>query len=354
MGPYYQAFPEGGSLTLYEDDPARTRERDRAVVAQGRPRLGALERLAGRPGRRDGAAADARCRPTSARTPPATSPTWRGSRGATAASTRRTVADADPADDDEHRGPARRLVRVAADQGRARGQRRHRHLGRTLRAGYGVRHGAPLDRRRGRRPARLLGLPRGRDGRGLGRDPAGRRVVRGRGPHVDAAGRVAAGTAAGSTGAVLGVGRGDPRAGRRDEPAPADRVPRPRRRGAPARRLRPRHRALETRSGVVKVNLALDRLPTLHRRPRATARPSTTPARSRWRRPWSSSSGRSSTPARAGPPCAPFSDGVIPTTLDKTLNPDGTHIFSLFTQWVPADWTPGAAPRGARRPTPTG
>ena len=29
---------------------------------------------------------------------------------------------------------------------------------------------------------------------------------------------------------------------------------------------------------------------------------------------------------------------MIPTTLDKTLNPDGTHIMSLFTQWVPADW----------------
>ena len=24
MGPYYQAFPDGGSLTIYEDDPART------------------------------------------------------------------------------------------------------------------------------------------------------------------------------------------------------------------------------------------------------------------------------------------------------------------------------------------
>jgi phytoene dehydrogenase-like protein len=35
---------------------------------------------------------------------------------------------------------------------------------------------------------------------------------------------------------------------------------------------------------------------------------------------------------------APFSDGVIPTTLDRTLNPDGTHVFSLFTQWVPEDW----------------
>ena len=43
--------------------------------------------------------------------------------------------------------------------------------------------------------------------------------------------------------------------------------------------------------------------------------------------------------ARVGKPATlPFSDGVIPTTLDKTLNPDGTHIMSLFTQWVPAEW----------------
>ena len=24
MGPYYQAFPDGGALTIYDDDPART------------------------------------------------------------------------------------------------------------------------------------------------------------------------------------------------------------------------------------------------------------------------------------------------------------------------------------------
>jgi phytoene dehydrogenase-like protein len=43
--------------------------------------------------------------------------------------------------------------------------------------------------------------------------------------------------------------------------------------------------------------------------------------------------------ARDGRPAlAPFSDGVIPTTLDRTLNPDGPHIFSMFTQWVPSDW----------------
>jgi phytoene dehydrogenase-like protein len=43
--------------------------------------------------------------------------------------------------------------------------------------------------------------------------------------------------------------------------------------------------------------------------------------------------------AREGKPAVrPFSDGVIPTAFDKTLCPGGTHIMSLFTQWVPADW----------------
>jgi phytoene dehydrogenase-like protein len=35
----------------------------------------------------------------------------------------------------------------------------------------------------------------------------------------------------------------------------------------------------------------------------------------------------------------PFSDGVIPSTFDKTLCPEGTHIMSLFTQWVPSEWS---------------
>ncbi|MGA9160267.1 MAG: NAD(P)/FAD-dependent oxidoreductase, partial [Actinomycetota bacterium] len=34
----------------------------------------------------------------------------------------------------------------------------------------------------------------------------------------------------------------------------------------------------------------------------------------------------------------PFVDGVIPTTLDKKLAPEGVHVFSMFTQWVPDDW----------------
>jgi phytoene dehydrogenase-like protein len=43
--------------------------------------------------------------------------------------------------------------------------------------------------------------------------------------------------------------------------------------------------------------------------------------------------------ARAGRPATrPFSDGVIPTVFDRTLCPDGYHIMSLFTQWVPETW----------------
>ena len=42
-----------------------------------------------------------------------------------------------------------------------------------------------------------------------------------------------------------------------------------------------------------------------------------------------------------------FADGVIPTVYDTTLAPEGTHIVSLFTQWVPHEWARGAAQRRA-------
>jgi phytoene dehydrogenase-like protein len=34
----------------------------------------------------------------------------------------------------------------------------------------------------------------------------------------------------------------------------------------------------------------------------------------------------------------PFSDGCIPTMFDKTLAPEGVHVMSLFTQWCPHEW----------------
>jgi phytoene dehydrogenase-like protein len=90
-----------------------------------------------------------------------------------------------------------------------------------------------------------------------------------------------------------------------------------------------------TRSGVVENNCAISRLPTLAGEPD-----------------WRDFSGgfeiapsvdqmeRSFEEARAGRPATlPFSDGVIPTTLDPSLAPDGAHVVSLFTQWVPHMWS---------------
>jgi len=93
----------------------------------------------------------------------------------------------------------------------------------------------------------------------------------------------------------------------------------------------------KTRSGVVKINLALGELPNF------TADPSNGQAEhhtgSVEMAPSVEFIETAFQDARTGKPALlPFSDGVIPTTLDKALNPDGTHIMSLFTQWVPADW----------------
>jgi phytoene dehydrogenase-like protein len=90
-----------------------------------------------------------------------------------------------------------------------------------------------------------------------------------------------------------------------------------------------------SRSGVVKINLAVSELPKLSARPE-----------------WTDFSGGfeigpsidrlelAFEEARRGEPATfPFSDGVIPSTLDPTLCPRGTHIVSLFTQWVPHAWS---------------
>ena len=94
----------------------------------------------------------------------------------------------------------------------------------------------------------------------------------------------------------------------------------------------------KTRSGVVKINLALAELPDF------TADPGTELAEhhtgSVEMAPRMEYIERAFQDAREGRPAArPFSDSVIPTAFDTTLCPEGTHIMSLFTQWVPADWS---------------
>jgi phytoene dehydrogenase-like protein len=98
-----------------------------------------------------------------------------------------------------------------------------------------------------------------------------------------------------------------------------------------------------TRSGVVKVNLAVDRLPEFTARPgfdpevhggTIVLAPSLDAVESAFQ------------DAVAGRAAArPFADVCIPSVFDRTLAPEGHHIVSMFTQWVPHEWA--AAPRPA-------
>ena len=172
-----------------------------------------------------------------------------------------------------------------------------------VRAGHRLRDGAPLDRRRRRRPARQLGLPRGRHGRRVRGDRAARRAA-------------SAPRSAPTQGFRALLVRGGQVARRRcSRTATRSRAP------LVVTTLHPKTAFLDhisrrpscpttssrdiehwkTRSGVVKINLALGRAAQLHRRPELRAWPSTTPARSRWRRRWSTSR-RAFQDARAGRP----------------------------------------------------
>ncbi|MEO8477767.1 MAG: NAD(P)/FAD-dependent oxidoreductase [Actinomycetota bacterium] len=92
----------------------------------------------------------------------------------------------------------------------------------------------------------------------------------------------------------------------------------------------------KTRSGTVKINLAVSELPNF------TADPGFDP---------SIHGGaiqilddvdyleRAFQQARFGEAATlPFSDTAIPTVADKTLAPEGVHVVSMFTQWVPHEW----------------
>jgi phytoene dehydrogenase-like protein len=91
----------------------------------------------------------------------------------------------------------------------------------------------------------------------------------------------------------------------------------------------------KSRSGVVKINAALSKAPVF------TAEPELTDLTGGFELAHSIAYlERAFEEARAGMPAtAPFSDGVMPTVYDTTLAPEGCHIVSLFTQWVPHGWS---------------
>lgn len=92
-----------------------------------------------------------------------------------------------------------------------------------------------------------------------------------------------------------------------------------------------------SRSGTVKINLAIDKLPEFPSNPgidndiqgaaisilddMAYLEKAFEEARS----------GKAAT--------LPFSDCEIPSVYDKTLAPEGIHVMSMFTQWVPESWS---------------
>jgi phytoene dehydrogenase-like protein len=98
----------------------------------------------------------------------------------------------------------------------------------------------------------------------------------------------------------------------------------------------------DSRSGVVKVNVAVDRLPEF------TSRPGFDPdvhggtivlARSLDELETAFQDAVAGYAARR-----PFADICIPSVFDPTLAPAGHHVMSMFSQWVPHEWASTPAP----------
>jgi len=93
----------------------------------------------------------------------------------------------------------------------------------------------------------------------------------------------------------------------------------------------------KSRSGVVKVNLAVDRLPEF------TSRPGFDPdvhggtivlAES-----LDEVDGGFQDAVAGRASSRPFADIAIPSVFDDSLAPPGHHVVSMFTQWVPHEWS---------------
>ncbi len=103
--------------------------------------------------------------------------------------------------------------------------------------------------------------------------------------------------------------------------------------------------AWRSRSGVVKVNVALSELPDFIADPGTEQAPRHTGAIELChsieyleRAFQDARSGQAST--------KPFADCVIPSTLDRTIAPDGCHVMSMYCQWVPHTWADDADDAG--------
>ena len=94
----------------------------------------------------------------------------------------------------------------------------------------------------------------------------------------------------------------------------------------------------KSRSGVVKINVALSELPNFTADPGTDLQDHHTGSvelclsREYAERAFQDAHLEHKAAAR------PFVDGAIPTTIDHDLTPEGVHFFSMFSQWVPHEW----------------
>jgi phytoene dehydrogenase-like protein len=93
----------------------------------------------------------------------------------------------------------------------------------------------------------------------------------------------------------------------------------------------------KTRSGVVKINVAISELPDFIADPGTQQQDHHTGSVELCLS--TEYAEKAFQDARTGKGAErPFVDGTIPTTFDKTLTPEGVHVFSMFTQWCPKEW----------------
>ena len=94
----------------------------------------------------------------------------------------------------------------------------------------------------------------------------------------------------------------------------------------------------KTRSGVVKINVAISELPDFKAQPGKELQDHHTGSVELCFSTDYAEDAFQDAHMHRKASVAPFVDGTIPTTMDKKLAPEGTHVFSMFTQWVPDDW----------------
>jgi len=95
-------------------------------------------------------------------------------------------------------------------------------------------------------------------------------------------------------------------------------------------------RRWQSRSGTVKINLALDRLPVFASHPGFD--PQVHGGTIVLAESLDDLENAFQEAARGQPSARPFADICIPSVFDDLLAPDGHHVMSMFTQWVPCGY----------------